>query len=138
MKNWNFEIEVPLKLKPDGKPYPIGKKAPQLVRGKFVAGASYKQEQHIKRYVAKWYRGEPFDGPVELAVIVFLPNPKKPKNKLYPITAPDLDNCTKMLQDALEGILFTNDSRIVNLFLAKRFVENELAKPRIKIKVRFL
>ena len=64
------------------------------------------------------YRGPPIEGPVEMDVVFVMPRPKsmiwkKRDMPRVPHTGkPDRDNMLKSLQDALEGLLFRNDSQI--------------------------
>jgi len=53
------------------------------------------------------------DGPLRATYAFYLERPKSAKKRRYPHAKPDLDNLEKLLNDALEGIVFVNDSRIV-------------------------
>ena len=54
-----------------------------------------------------------------------------PKKRLYPETKPDLDNLLKSLTDAMEGIIYTNDSRIVKKEVEKVYGD----PPRVEVEV---
>lgn len=94
----------------------------------------------------EWLR-EPWDGPIFLS-IVFV-RERSPNDYLsdgvtlrkgahrYPDTAPDGDKLDRAIWDALTGILFTNDSRVVSWVGAKRFGEVG-EKARTLIDVGFL
>lgn len=41
----------------------------------------------------------------------------------YPETAPDVDKLTRAILDALTGVVFVNDSRVVTLVATKRYAE---------------
>lgn len=75
----------------------------------------------ISDYVKSRYLGEPLDGPLHVEAIFYIERPKSRKKDLAPDAKPDLDNCMKLLGDALEGVLWVNDSRIVDLRLSKRY-----------------
>ena len=61
-----------------------------------------------------------------------LPGPKsKKKSDLFPCWAPDLDNYCKAFLDALEGLIFINDSRIVDIHLKKLWGD----PPRVEIAI---
>lgn len=69
----------------------------------------------------------PFDAPLR-AVVRFIRAPPKCRRKknlrpedLYPGRRPDLDNYLKLLWDACNGVIFTDDARIVELDAAKKF-----------------
>lgn len=53
---------------------------------------------------------------------------------IFKTTKPDMDNCLKPLADAMEGVVFTNDSRISIIHGAKIFG----LEPRIEIELREL
>jgi Holliday junction resolvase RusA-like endonuclease len=64
----------------------------------------------------------PVDGPLVMTIMFYLPRPKSlPKRVIYPITKPDLSNCLKAIEDALNGIVFVDDSRLVEIRMAKRY-----------------
>ena len=44
--------------------------------------------------------------------------------KIYPTKKPDLDNCIKQL-DALNGVAFADDSQIIYIDAAKRYMEED-------------
>lgn len=80
-----------------------------------------------------------FDGPLEVHVLAFLEIPvSKPKRwrgaalagLVYPIGKPDLDNLAKIL-DALNGVVWTDDARIVNAVTVKRYSD----RPRLEISI---
>jgi Holliday junction resolvase RusA-like endonuclease len=74
-----------------------------------------------------------FTGPVSLSVIFHLPRPKghyrTGKNAAelrrtapeYPITKPDLLKLTRAVEDALTGIVWRDDSQVVEQRLEKRY-----------------
>lgn len=68
----------------------------------------------IKHVAAENKPDEFWDGPLALAAIIVRRKPKSwPKKKMWPYKIPDLDNYEKPLLDALNGISFIDDSRIV-------------------------
>lgn len=63
------------------------------------------------------YQGPPLDGPLRMDLVFVFPRPATvPKKfgtgRLRHTGKPDRDNVMKALQDALEGLLFRNDSLI--------------------------
>lgn len=57
------------------------------------------------------------------------------RERPFPITAPDVDNVQKATFDALKGLAFDDDSRIVNLVHTRRYVMSErLAGVRLSVK----
>lgn len=69
---------------------------------------------------------QPYDGPVVVHAAFFLPKPKTVKRAL-PSVAPDLDKLCRAVGDALEGVLLTNDSRIVEWQAFKAYSPNPSA-----------
>ena len=57
-----------------------------------------------------------FVGPVALVVTFHLPRPKSlPRRVRHVTTAPDLDKLVRCTSDALTGILYADDSQVVDL-----------------------
>lgn len=64
----------------------------------------------------------PVDGPLVLTVVFYLPRPKSaPKRVQYPDRKPDLSNLVKAIEDALNGVVFTDDARLVDVGMSKRY-----------------
>lgn len=55
----------------------------------------------------------------------------------FPATAPDGDKCERAIWDALTGIAFTNDARIVSWCGSKRFADLS-ERPHVDIDIGFL
>ena len=60
------------------------------------------------------------DGPLSLRVEFYLLQPKSVRRQ-YPAVKPDLSNLLKAVEDALNGLLWTDDSRIVELVVHKHY-----------------
>lgn len=83
----------------------------------------------------------PLEGfPVSLRVMAYMPIPKSWNradrtaalaHELWPISTPDADNIAKCAGDALNGICWDDDSRIVNLHAMKIYSD----RPRLEIEV---
>lgn len=107
----------------DGKPMfrrtPAGKLVPVL--GVRLAEGSEKTREQFEAWreaialVARVRRpgGEPFCGPVIASYKFYLPKPKSTQFDLAPAGKPDLDKLIRAVSDALTGIVFVDDSRIV-------------------------
>lgn len=89
------------------------------------------------------YRDDPLDGQLEVDVWFYRPVQKSLSKKERarrlsgehrPTVKPDLDNYIKSTLDALNGILWTDDARIVDLHAHKYYSD----RPRIEITVREL
>lgn len=90
--------------------------------------------EELIRYQALAHRPPKLlDGPLSLEATFYLVRPKsKPKKRLYPDTKPDLDNLEKAVCDALEGLIYVNDSRIVDKVVRKRYGD----PPRVEVGIR--
>jgi len=66
---------------------------------------------------------EPFDCALIVDITFYFPKPKSRKKYKYPDRKPDIENCAKSCLDGMQGIIYTNDSRIVDLNLKKRYGE---------------
>ena len=58
--------------------------------------------------------------PISLYLVFHLPKPKTVKRD-KPFVKPDLDKLCRAVCDALEGVLYDNDSQIVHLGATKRY-----------------
>jgi Holliday junction resolvase RusA-like endonuclease len=80
---------------------------------------------------------QPLDVPLLLAVTAYLPMPSSmPKSRretALPSKRPDVDNLARTLLDALSGLVWSDDARIVNLNIRKRYADG--ASPRWCIRV---
>ena len=75
-------------------------------------------------------------GPIELAVDFYLPRPKSlPKKVKHHIKRPDLDNLTKAVMDALNGVVWKDDSQVVEKHAYKYY---DIGRPRVEVKVKAL
>ena len=63
------------------------------------------------------------DGPVSVSVSFYLKRPVSKPDALYPDTKPDLDKLCRALGDALEGVVITQDSRIVHWVASKWYAD---------------
>jgi len=136
-----------MKLTVIGLPLPQGSKSARVVRGRAILTDGFGDKP---RKLSDWRMAiaacgrlwcqqngmpAPLDGPVELHVTFFLPRPKSaPKRVQYPATKPDLDKLTRAVGDALAKVAYTEDSRIVDIHVCKRFAID--SPPRAEIEVR--
>jgi len=91
----------------------------------------------------QWAGKALLEGPVALMVRSYFPIPRSWSRKrqalalngeLLPTVKPDLDNCTKLVSDALTGIIWKDDSQVI--FIRGRKLYSD--KPRTEISVRAL
>jgi crossover junction endodeoxyribonuclease RusA len=63
--------------------------------------------------------------------VISSPRPVKLSLRLYrPVKSRDLDNCIKILQDALQGLAFENDNQVVEIHAT---IEDDKSYPRAEV-----
>lgn len=73
---------------------------------------------------------QPFDAPLYVSLEVFYPMPKTLEEKLrkkkinhtYKVSKPDVDNLSKIVLDACNGIVWVDDAIIVSLRIMKSYI----------------
>ena len=93
------------------------------------------------RIVASQNRPEkPYEGQIKMQIDVYRPIPKSmPKYKqklavegqLRPVTKPDIDNYFKSVSDALNGVIYKDDSQIIEIKASKFYSD----APRVEVVV---
>ena len=79
-----------------------------------------------------------FDCPCELKIVAYYQWPKswsankRAKSGGWKYTKPDADNITKIVKDAMNGIVYTDDARVVSQHCWKKFAD----KPCLMVEVR--
>jgi Holliday junction resolvase RusA-like endonuclease len=110
-------------LEPTPKGRPRGRIATSRATGRqfvqeYTPSATVRAEQLIRAQVQLEGAGEFFEAHCPLrAVIEFVVArpPSVPKKRRWPTTKPDLDNTEKLIEDALERFLYSNDAQIVEV-----------------------
>ena len=125
---------------------PIGKGRPRIsTRGGFVRNITPEKTRAYEKAIADsarvqlGMRFEPWTGPVALAASFYMPIPKRmkcpdPDNvrarmAMFHAKKPDMSNILKALEDALNGILWVDDSQIAHANIGKRYSTS----PRIEV-----
>jgi Holliday junction resolvase RusA-like endonuclease len=62
----------------------------------------------------------PLSGALSLAITFWLPRPRSVRRE-SPTTRPDVDKLARCVLDALTGILYADDSQVVELYACKRY-----------------
>lgn len=92
-------------------------------------------ETNVRTAAQQQCQGQFFDGPVRVAIVFFLPRPKSaPKRVTHHLTRPDVDKLARGCLDALKGILWPDDSKVVDLIARKAFATTQ---PHARIVVDF-
>jgi len=70
--------------------------------------------QAVKGIVAWQWKGEPVDNAVGLSLIFVFTRPKSvPKTRLFVRSRPDASKLLRAVEDALKGVAYTDDARVV-------------------------
>lgn len=124
---------------------PRGKARPRA--GKYrmynpVSNAEYEAKVRAA-YLAKAGLLDPVDGPVRMLIRMFHSVPKSTSKrkkadmlggKIRPLIKSDVDNCAKIIMDALNKVAYLDDKQVVDLRIVKHYSEN----PRVYVLVEEL
>jgi Holliday junction resolvase RusA-like endonuclease len=109
-------------LEPVGKGRPRGRIAMSKAGKQFVQAYTPAPTVHAEALIRAQVQleacGEFFEAglPVRAVIeFVLVKPPSAPKKRHWPTTKPDLDNTEKLVEDALERFLYSNDAQIVDV-----------------------
>ena len=84
------------------------------------------------------WKGPPSSAPFRLSVVVVKPRPKRlcrkadPEGRVRCLATPDLDNAAKSVSDAVNGIVYRDDSQIAELVASKWYAAKGEG-PRVEV-----
>jgi len=123
---------------------PQGKGRPRFVRKTgmaFTPAKTRSYEAEIKAFALdRWGTSDPLTGPLRVRVTAYLPVPKSWSKKkreaalggeVLPTGRPDVDNYAKAVCDALNEIVYRDDSQVVELVATKAYCQ----RPRLDVLV---
>ena len=106
---------------------PIAKGRPRFTKKGFAytPGKTRNAEKEIKHYLIKQLGTgfKPLQGALRLVLFFYLLKPRSTKNT-WPTSRPDLDNYVKLVKDAMNEIVYLDDSQVIWLE-AKKLYSNE-------------
>ncbi|OFC75880.1 RusA family crossover junction endodeoxyribonuclease [Bacillus thuringiensis] len=127
-----------------GEPVAQGRPRAGILNGK-ISMRDPMKSRNFKQYVglvASQYAPEKLlEGPLQLEVKVYKPSLKSFSKKkalaaeeglLRPTTKPDVDNYVKGVKDALNKVIWNDDSQVVDLKVSKWYSE----KPRVEVFIK--
>jgi Holliday junction resolvase RusA-like endonuclease len=143
-------MNAPVRIVVAGEAVPL--RAPQFHNIKTRDGRSFVsayQPSHVKKYQTHvrmkaeevMREREPLTGPLVLVATFVMPVPKSFSKRRHgqalvgaerPITRPDCSNLLKALEDAMTGIVYRDDSQIVEVYVRKMYGD----KPQMSVEVR--
>jgi len=103
---------------------PVPKGRPRFTRTghAFTDKKTLQAEAAIRNAALAEWGKKPFEGAVELVIQFTFKKPKSNKKNLH-TQRPDLDNCAKLVSDAINGIAFVDDSQVICLACTKEWGE---------------
>jgi Holliday junction resolvase RusA-like endonuclease len=79
-------------------------------------------EESVRAALQQHAAGVFFDGPVIVRIAFDLPKPKSlAKKSVQHVKKPDLDKLARGSLDAMKGVLWTDDSQVIELHVKKRY-----------------
>ena len=129
---WALELFVP------GRPAPQGSK--RHVGGGVMVESSKAVapwRTTVAWHAAQTYRGAPLDGAVWAGLTFVMPRPAATPKRSTPqaVKRPDLDKLTRAVFDALSGVVWRDDSQVIQVVASKRLAELD-EQPGVHIRVR--
>lgn len=97
----------------------------------------------VRLAVQQVFAGTPLEGPIRMGVVFVFPRQKakvwknKPMPRYWHTGKPDRDNLMKSLQDALNGLLFVDDSQICAGPVDKFYAAGD-EQPHVEVKIEQL
>lgn len=123
---------------------PTGKQRPRMTRAghtytpeKTVAYENLVKTEYERQSAGLFYA----EGPLLMRITCYYAvaksdSRKKRREKLEgsirPTKKPDIDNCIKSIADALNGVAYTDDTQIVQVYAEKFYSE----RPRVEVEIR--
>ena len=104
---------------------PVAKGRPRISRQghAFTPHKTRAFEREIQLLMRSKYSGAAIDYPISVSVVFHLKKPKSVKRP-HPSVKPDLDNLTKAILDAGNGILWSDDALICELNIEKKYSDS--------------
>lgn len=91
-------------------------------------------KQWVKARACEAMDGQPpLEGPLSLTITIWRLKPRSwPKRRLWPDSRPDCSNILKLVEDALQGIVYRDDKQICRLVVEKRLGGMELLEVAVE------
>ncbi|QTH44934.1 RusA family crossover junction endodeoxyribonuclease [Cohnella sp. LGH] len=127
-----------------GEPVAQGRPRASTVSGHvrlYDPAKSRDYKDYVRLAAAEHAPSKLLEGPLAVMVTAYRSIPKSFSKKkaaaaeageVYPISKPDADNYLKGVKDALKGVMWVDDSQVVDAYARKRYS----FKPRIEVKIR--
>lgn len=140
-----FDIPGPPKAQGRAKTRIVTAKGSGRQFASIYTPAATRKEAGEVRYLASRQMGDraPFEGPIQITLSFLMAVPtsfsKTAQREAlagwrFPAKKPDYDNLAKLVCDAMNGIVYRDDSQIVTAFITKRYAE----QPTVLVSVKAL
>jgi len=118
---------------------PVGKARPRVTKfGTYTPKKTLTIEKYVRLLAANEYKGPPWKGPVKIEISVVYRRPKRlPKGREWPSCRPDGDNVEKLILDSLNGLVYTDDSNVIQMSWSRRYTVG-LEEPHTNVRVTLL
>ena len=120
---------------------PIGKARPRVCKyGTYTPAKTVNYETLVRELYIIGNYGRQLEGALEIEVRAYFGIPKSAKKKdvphmlndyIKPTKKPDVDNILKIIGDALNGLAYRDDSKIVTASVFKCYSD----KPRVEVEI---
>ena len=109
-----------------------GKARPRFFNGHAVTPKDTVNYENLVRFCYKQQDGRKLEGAIRVVMYIYykIPNSYSKKRiqairegREYPCKKPDIDNCIKIILDALNGIAYEDDKQVTELTVLKRWTE---------------
>jgi len=136
-----------MKFTVNGIPRPL--KRHRHTRNGRTYDPSVKDKQSFATQAALKRPGEPLNGALRLKLIFYMPRPKnhyrtgkyahllKEASPHYHTSAPDTSNLIKLVEDALNGMYWTDDRQIAQVEAEKRYCKPD-SHPKTDVQIEIL
>lgn len=128
-----FEIEAVAQERPRARimtPKAKGKKAFVVI---YDPAKSKQFKQDLRAIIMLKGIRTLIDEPMTMSCNIYIPRPKSVK-RAYPEVKPDLSNYIKGIEDAMNGLVYTDDSKIIRYKDCSKQYADE-GPPRIEVKL---
>ena len=119
---------------------PITPKPWTVRRGRTFYNVNADYIQHVRIYLRDEFHNKPYNCPIYLDLVHYMPIPKSVSkkayndyvnNKVYHLKKPDTTNLNKQMEDCLTGIIWVDDCQVIKIRGTKLYSDN----PRTEIRV---
>lgn len=121
---------------------PTGKGRPRFNRktgSTYTPAETASYENLVTMAARAAHTGDPLETPIAVRIDVYRPIPaswpkKRKAEARYDVRRPDVDNILKIIADAMNGVVYSDDAQISIVTVTKRFD----AAPRVEVTVTAL